>query len=113
MASASWIQRFGAACAAVALAVALLSVPPSHAASHATTGGSPAQEIGSGGSALVVVGPSTTTRNAEITLVSLRLAVAHQVAEPSSTGFRFVPAGGEAPAVTRWRIAHGTSTSSP
>ena len=61
MAPASWIERVAAACAAVALAVALLPAPPGHAASHAGTDGSTSREIG-GGSAPIVAGPSTTTR---------------------------------------------------
>jgi hypothetical protein len=112
MAPASWVQRVGTACAAMAIALALLSPPPGQAAPEAT-GGSPSHEIGDGGSAPVGTGPATTTRSADGTLLSLGVAVAQTVAEPSPTGLRFVRAGGEAPAVTRWRIAHSTSTSNP
>jgi hypothetical protein len=112
MAPASWIQRVGAACAAMAIALALLSPPPSRALPEGA-GSSPSHEIGDGGSALVGAGPSTTTRSADSTLVSLRVAVAQRVAESSTTGLRFVQPGGEAPGVTRWRIAHSTSTSNP
>jgi hypothetical protein len=112
MAPASWIQRVGAACAAMAMALALLSPPPSRAVPEGT-GGSPSHEIGTGGSALVGAGPSTTTRSAENTLVSLRVAAAQKIAESSTSDLRFVQAGSEAPAVIRWRIAHSTSTSNP
>jgi hypothetical protein len=112
MAPASWIQRVGAACAAMAIAMALLSPPPSRAMPE-RTGGSPAHEIDTGGSALVGPGPGATTRSAESTLVSLRVTVAQQLAECATTRLRFAKASSEAPAVTRWRIAHGTSTSNP
>jgi hypothetical protein len=112
MVPVSWMQRVGVVCAAAAIALALLSPPPSRVVPEGPDGSS-SHEIGDGGSALLGAGPGATTRSAESTFVSLRLTVAHTVAELSTTGLRFVPASGEAPAVTRWRIAHGTSTANP
>ena len=112
MAPASWTQRVGAALATIAVVLSLLSPPPSRAMPEAT-GDSPSQEIDTGESALVGPGSGATPRGAESMLVSLRVTEAHEVAESSTPGLQSGQASGEAPAVTRWRIAHGTSTSNP
>jgi hypothetical protein len=112
MAPASWIQRMGAACAAVVIGLALLTPPPSLAAPE-RAGGSPSHEIGDAGSTLAGVVPSPTKRSAEGPFVLFGVVVAPQAAASPTRGLRLFHAGTEAPALTRWRIAHGTSTSSP
>jgi hypothetical protein len=112
MAPAPWIRRLTGAIATLALAVALLTPPPSLAAPERPSD-SPAHEIGTGSSGLLGVVPSTTKRSADGTLVSLRvLAEAEAGASPATRPGAPV-LGGEAPALVRWRLAHGTSTSSP
>jgi hypothetical protein len=112
MAPASWIRRLTASIATLALAVALLSPPPSLAAPERPAD-SPAHEIGNGSSGLLGVVPSTTKRGADGALVSLRVLVEAEADEPSATRLGTPSVGGEAPALFRWRLAHGTSTSSP
>jgi hypothetical protein len=111
MARAPWIQRLTAACAALVVGCALLA-PPASLAAPRPASGSPAQEIATG-SALVGVVPYTGKRSAEGTLVALRSLAAPQALLLSATGPSRATLGGEAPALVRWRLAHGTSTASP
>jgi hypothetical protein len=112
MARAPWNRRFTAACAALAVTCALLAPPPSLAAPEKASG-SPAHEIGTGGSALVGVVTSATKRSAEGTLVAPCLEAALEAPPRSAASQGRAPIGGVAPALARWRLAHGTSTSSP
>jgi len=110
MAPASWIQRAGAACAAAVIGLTLLAPPPSLALS---AGDSPSHEIGTGGTTTLGVAPNATKRGAESTFVLLGVVAAAKPTAYSTPDLRVVHAGSEAPALTRWRIAHGTSTSTP
>jgi hypothetical protein len=112
MAPASWLQRLTAAGAAFALACALLAPPPSAAVTEPPSD-PPAHEIGTAGSTLVGVVPSTTKRGTDGTLLSLRVLAEPKADAPPASGLGAASVGGEAPALARWRLAHGTSTSSP
>jgi hypothetical protein len=112
MAPASWIRRLAASLALLVLAVALLAPPPSLAAPERPSD-SPAHEIGAGCAGLLGVVPSPPKRGADGTLVSLRVLAEALADEPSAARPGTAPVGGDAPTLARWRLAHGTSTSSP
>jgi hypothetical protein len=104
----------GAACAAVVIGLALLAPPPSAAVSEGA-GDSHTSEIGASGCARVSVAPNPNPmkRGAESTAVSVRLDVAPKATATAAPAHGVAHAGSEAPALARWRIAHGTSTASP
>lgn len=112
MAPASWIRRLTASIAILVLAVALLAPPPSLAAPERSSD-SPAHEIGAGCAGLLGVAPSTPKRSADGTLVWFRALAETLADEPSAARPGTAPVGGDAPALSRWRLAHSTSTSSP
>jgi hypothetical protein len=112
MAPASWIRRLATSIATLALAVVLLAPPPGVAAPERPSD-SPAHEIGAGCAGLVGVAPSTPKRGADGTFASLRVCAEVFADDPAAARLGAAPVGGEAPALARWRLAHGTSTASP
>lgn len=99
---------------ALALAWALLAPAPGHA-TPGRAGEAPSNEIGAGASSCVSAVPSAPERSRVATdgvLSSARLLV--EAAPADSSAFRVTTlVGGAAPALARWRLAHGTATASP
>ena len=98
----------------LALALALLAPAPGHAAPGGASD-APSREIGAGASGCASAVPSAPDRSrvsADGVLASGRLLV--EAAPADSSAFRVTTlVGGAAPALARWRLAHGTATASP
>jgi hypothetical protein len=110
----SKLQRALAGLAALALLWALLDPAPGFAAGR-SGGGHESQEIGPGASAGAGAVPSAPERSrssaheAPLALHDLDEA---EAGAPSASR-QAVDTGGAAPALARWRLAHGTATSNP
>jgi hypothetical protein len=98
----------------VVIGAALLAPPPSVAAPR-SAGEAPAASYGAAtaNSAPLAVAPNPTKRSAEGIVAFLALAAMPRVTAVHPPARRVRHAGREAPTLTRWRIAHGTSTSGP
>jgi hypothetical protein len=110
MSRRSWIQRLTAASAACALACALLAAPPAVAE---RSNEAASQEIGAAGSGLLGVVSTSAKRNPFGATLKVRFAAPSGSACASTPYAGHLPAGNVAPALIRWRLAHGTSTASP
>jgi hypothetical protein len=110
----SKLERFTAGGLVLALALSLLAPAPGYATA-ASTSGSPAHEIGAGNPGCVGAVPSAPERSrlpADAGLVSFHVLAAAASRGPF-TCLVTTLVGGAAPALARWRLAHGTATSSP
>jgi hypothetical protein len=109
----SKLERFTAGVLTLALAWALLAPAPGHAAPGGASD-SPSREIGAGASGCASAVPSAPERSriaADGGLASTRPLVDSTHAD--SSAWVATLAGGAAPALERWCLAHGTATSSP
>jgi len=107
-----WIRRPTAACAALALAAALLAPSPGFARDEPRQD-AVSQEIAAAVPGRVGALSHAPKRGAESPLLERRGFGTLAVRRPDPPRVRAVFLGGSPSALERWRIAHSTSTSSP
>jgi hypothetical protein len=109
------IQRLAAALAACALALSLLAVAAPVRAALASEGDPASHQIGTGGAGCVGAVPSAPERSRvapQGLAILFAAVVAPKPAEPPAE--RTSPlTGGTPPRLSRWRLAHATSTANP